>query len=376
MALAIGLMSLWYTNVLTKKLAEEERKKVKIYAEALKQLAQTDPNQNFDLSLALEIVSSNKTIPLILVDDKGNILSVSNIDSTKSKDREYLLEQLEKMKEKNEPIVVNLTTENTQGLEKDIVQYIYYSDSIILKSLSNFPFIQLTVFFLFILIAYYAFSSSRKAEQNQVWVGMSKETAHQLGTPISSILAWVELLKMKDVDKEIIEEIEKDMSRLETITDRFSKIGSTPKLQKENLSKVLYHSINYIKSRTSDKIKFNLHFKDDEDIVVPLNASLFEWVVENICKNAIDAMNGEGQIDIYLTDITQIVYIDFKDTGKGIPKAKYKTIFQPGYTTKERGWGLGLSLTKRIIESYHAGKIFVKSSEIKKGTTIRIALKK
>jgi signal transduction histidine kinase len=206
---------------------------------------------------------------------------------------------------------------------------------------------------------------------------MSKETAHQLGTPISSLLAWIELMKLKEnSDKELITEIEKDLARLETITDRFSKIGSTPILKSEKVAKVLMQSVDYIKSRSSDKIQFVLNFSENEEITAPLNVSLFEWVIENVCKNAIDAMDGAGKIEVSLTDMTQVVYIDIRDYGKGIPKSKYHTIFQPGYTTKQRGWGLGLSLSNRIIEVYHKGKIFVKSSEINKGTIIRIALKK
>jgi two-component sensor histidine kinase len=254
-------------------------------------------------------------------------------------------------------------------------QYLYYSKSIILIKLTYYPYVQLGVILLFILVSYFAFSYSRKAEQNQVWVGLSKETAHQLGTPISSLLAWLEMMKLKSPDKEMLAELEKDIMRLEKITGRFSKIGSKPLLRKENIQKIITTTINYLKSRSSDKITFKLDVPAEE-LNIPLNGSLFEWVIENVCKNAIDAVNGTGEITLSITDHTQVIYIDISDSGKGISKSKFKTIFKPGYTTKERGWGLGLSLTKRIIEEYHDGKIFVYESEIGKGTVIRIVLKK
>ena len=254
------------------------------------------------------------------------------------------------------------------------VQYIYYKDSILLTQLLYYPYIQLSIILIFILIAYYAFDSSRKSEQNQVWVGMSKETAHQLGTPISSLLAMIELLKLKNTEPQLIDEINKDVKRLEKITERFSKIGATPKLENNNITETLTNSINYIKTRSSKKIKFV--FDKTDEIIIPHNIPLFEWVIENLCKNSIDAMNGEGEIKITVTDNYQHIYIDICDTGKGVPKSKFKAVFNPGYTTKKRGWGLGLSLTKRIIENYHKGKIFIKSSEINKGTCFRIVLKK
>jgi signal transduction histidine kinase len=225
-------------------------------------------------------------------------------------------------------------------------------------------------------VAYLAFSSSRQAEQNQVWVGMSKETAHQLGTPISSLVAWIELLKMKNLDEKIISEVSKDIQRLETITERFSKIGSAPKLVPFSLIHVLNSSVDYIKSRTSDKVKFIFIDRTENQCVIPLNTSLFAWVIENLCKNAVDAMQGEGTITIEVNEFVDRAEIEMTDTGKGIPKSKFKTVFKPGYTTKKRGWGLGLSLAKRIIEQYHTGKIFVKDSELGKSTTFCILLKK
>jgi len=366
-ALIIGVLSLWYTNILVKKLSAEERKKVELWAKAMQELT-CNTNEFQDFGLAVEVMTTNETIPLIHVDENGKITNHRNLDSLKVENEGYLQERLLEMKKENEPIEIIVTDE--------IKQHLYYSDSVLIKRLYYFPFFQLIVFFLFILVAYFAFSSSRKAEQNQIWVGMSKETAHQLGTPISSLMAWLEILKTKNIDNESINELEKDVSRLEIITDRFSKIGSAPTLKKHNIVEVLQKSINYIKSRSPEKINFKIHSAESYEIFVPLNEQLFAWVVENISKNSIDAMNGTGNIDIIVSDHNQVVYVDFKDTGKGIQKSKYKTIFQPGYTTKERGWGLGLSLTKRIVEVYHSGKIFVKNSELNQGSTIRIALKK
>ncbi len=366
-ALIIGVLSLWYTNILVKKLSSEERKKAELWAKAMQELT-CNTNEFQDFGLAVEVMTTNETIPLIHVDENGKITNHRNLDSLKVENKGYLQKRLLEMKKENAPIEIIVTNE--------IKQYLYYSDSVLLKRLYYFPFFQLIVFFLFILVAYFAFSSSRKAEQNQIWVGMSKETAHQLGTPISSLMAWLEILKTKDIDNESINELEKDVARLEIITDRFSKIGSAPTLKKHNIVEVLQKSINYIKSRSPEKINFKIHSTENYEVFVPLNEQLFAWVVENISKNSIDAMNGTGNIDIIVSDHNQVVYVDFKDTGKGIQKSKYKTIFQPGYTTKERGWGLGLSLTKRIVEVYHSGKIFVKSSELNQGSTIRIALKK
>jgi signal transduction histidine kinase len=245
-----------------------------------------------------------------------------------------------------------------------------------LTQLFYFPIIQFGVIALFLFVSYLAFSTSRKAEQNQVWVGMSKETAHQLGTPTSSLMANMELLRLKNVDETLLSELEKDVQRLEKITDRFSKIGSAPKLQRENIIKVITDTISYVRARSSEKVIFETNFSENDQIFVPLNIHLFEWVIENLCKNAIDSMGGIGNISIHLDDRIQFLFIDISDTGKGIPKSKFKTIFQPGYTTKQRGWGLGLSLSERIIESYHRGRIFVNHSEVNKGTTMRIVLKK
>jgi len=366
-ALVIGIGSFVITNNLVKKLAIEERKKVELWALGTSQLSGIDTDER-DYSFIIEVIKNNETVPVILTDKNGNITSSRNLDPTKENDTNYLKRQLKIMKASNHPIEINL-------LEGD-KNYIYYKESTILTRLYYFPLIQFGVIAMFLLVSYLAFSSSRKAEQNQVWVGMSKETAHQLGTPTSSLMASVELLRLKNVDESLVDELEKDVKRLEKITDRFSKIGSTPKLKKINIVKVLFDSVQYIKSRSSEKIRFEYNFSENDQILVPLNIHLFEWVVENVCKNAIDSMGGSGRILITLDDRVQYLFIDFNDEGKGIPKSKYKTIFQPGFTTKERGWGLGLSLSERIIESYHNGKIFVNHSEINKGTSIRIVLKK
>ena len=255
-------------------------------------------------------------------------------------------------------------------------QLLYFNESDILRNLRIYPYIQLFIIVVFIVIAYFAFAATQRAEQNQVWVGMSKETAHQLGTPISSLMAWIEILKLQKVDEKLVQEFEKDTQRLEKITERFSKIGAKPELLQTNLIEVLHSTVTYLKSRSSSKIVFEIGFSETDLVPVPLNAALFSWVIENLCKNAIDAIDNHGTISIALKEKDDQVFVDVSDTGKGVQKSQFKTIFQPGYSTKKRGWGLGLSLAKRIIENYHNGKIFIKSSEIGKGTTFRIILKK
>lgn len=362
----IGAGSLYYTNRLVRELAREEQKKIRIFAKAIQQLADTSlTNQNWDFPL--QVIMNNTTIPLMWVDSDGKLLGARNLDSLKLDNGDYVRKQLNKMKREHKPIVIDLGN--------DIKQYYYYRNSILLTKLTYYPYIQLAVILLFILVSYFAFSEARKAEQNLVWVGLSKETAHQLGTPTSSLLAWVELLKQKSADKQLIRELHKDVTRLEKITERFSKIGSKPTLRKENIIGILRESVEYLKTRTSENIRFNIEYPYD-DIKIPVNTALFEWVVENVCKNAIDAMNGNGTVNVNVVDNTQIIYIDISDAGKGISKGKFKTIFKPGFTSKQRGWGLGLSVAKRIIEDYHDGKIFVYQSEPARGTTIRIVLKK
>ncbi len=364
-ALMIGTASLWYTNRLVQKLSEEERKKIELWAEATRRLADVS-ELNTDINFLSNVISNNTTIPVIWADDHFNPISSRNLDSLKSLNATFLHEQIIEMRAEHDPIEIHIGT---------IKQYILYRDSELLIRLRYYPYFQLAVIALFLVVSYLAFSSSRKAEQNQVWVGMAKETAHQLGTPLSSLVAWLEFLRLKGMSSDYTNEIEKDINRLQTITERFSKIGSAPSLSKVNVYEVLSHSVGYIQTRSSDKVIFDLANPATE-IWAPMNVPLFEWVIENILKNAIDAMSGNGKINVSITNQHQFVYIDICDTGKGIPKSSYKTIFKPGFTTKSRGWGLGLSLSKRIIEEYHDGQIFVKNSEMDKGTTFRIVLKK
>ena len=339
---------------------------MELWAEATRVLA--NKQSGGDLTFVLKVIIDNETVPVILADKEGNVLSFVNLDSARAEQPGWLAEQLEIMKEENEAIEV--------AIGDDYFQYIYFKSSTLLTQLKYFPYIQLGVISLFILVSYFAFSSSRKAEQNQVWMGLAKETAHQLGTPLSSIMAWLEVLRTKSVDEGTLEEFEKDVKRLETITERFSKIGSTPNLVPLSLNTILEEAVTYISNRVSKKVEFSMDFEETKDVLAPLNKSLFEWVIENLCKNAVDAMNGVGKIRIQVSDRTQFVYIDITDTGKGLAKSAFKRIFEPGFTTKRRGWGLGLSLCKRIIENYHGGKIFVKSSEINRGTTFRVVLRK
>lgn len=366
-AVIIGVGSLLYTNRLVKDLAFQEKETIELWAEATKVLISSGSN-DADLSFPLKVIQNNTKIPVILTDGEGQIITWRNLDSAKvANNPQYLFKQLEIMKEENDSLFINLG--NGEG------NIIFYGDSLVLKRLLYFPLVQLGVIILFILVSYFAFSSSRKAEQNKVWVGLSKETAHQLGTPTSSLNGWVEILKQGLHDENTINEFAKDVKRLEKITERFSKIGSRPVLELTDINSVLKSSIEYLTTRSSDKIHYKLNIPPGE-LFIPLNEALFEWVIENVCKNAIDAIGGKGDISIDLHDNTQILYIDIKDKGRGIPKAKFKTIFKPGYTTKQTGWGLGLSLSKRIIEYYHEGKIFVLNSDPGAGTTIRIVMKK
>ena len=364
-AMGIAVFSLWYTHRLAQKLAHEEEKKVMLWANATKALLKTEGDFNF----LLDIVKDNETIPVILVDDEGKFVSNRNLDSARANDQKYLSEQLEIMKTQHEPIKILYDEKNNR------YNYLYYKNSVILTQLKRYPYYQLSIIGVFILVSYFAFSSSRKAEQNQVWVGMSKETAHQLGTPISSLNGWIGLIRdsEKREQEEYLNDLQNDVKRLELITERFSKIGSAPELKSEKVGEVLADSIRYLNSRTSDKVEFILE-NEDEETTALMNIPLFEWVVENLCKNAIDAMTGVGKITMQIHSEAEKVLIDITDTGKGIAPSKFKTVFKPGFTTKKRGWGLGLSLAKRIIEEYHQGKIFVKDSS-EKGTTFRIELK-
>lgn len=318
-------------------------------------------------SFISEIVLNSASVPVILTDKtKNKVLAFGNLDSLKMKDTLFVRSTLKEMTFKKEPIKLDLS--------KGVINYIFYKDSKLLTQIKYYPYIQFGIIALFLIIAYSLFSNARRAEQNQVWVGMSKETAHQLGTPLSSLMAWIEMLRLKEVDPSLIAEMEKDVNRLNTITERFSKIGSAPQLDLENIYEVMDNAITYLEKRVSSKVKFTYNF-NNLAYNVPVNIPLFQWVIENLIKNAVDAMSGVGELKIEITQEPELVYIDITDSGKGIPNSKLKTVFEPGFTTKQRGWGLGLSLAKRIIEEYHGGKIFVKWSEPNVGTTFRIVLK-
>jgi signal transduction histidine kinase len=368
LAVVIGIGAFLYTNWLVKNMAKEERKSVELWAEATQKLASSPINSNQDITFLNDILIRNTTIPIITTDTLDQIIDFRNISFAEKNKDNVLLRKLHKMKEDNEPITISIS--ETQK------QYLYYGDSILIENLKFYPIAQFGVIFLFILVAYLAFNSSRNAEQNQVWVGMSKETAHQLGTPISSLMAWVELLKMQNIDENLIQEFEKDTERLQKITERFSKIGSIPELVPTDVAETIRSTVEYLKTRSSGKVKFILDFDPDKNYEVPLNSSLFSWVIENLCKNAIDAMNNAGTIQVSISEKVDQLFIEVSDTGKGISKAYFKSVFEPGFTTKKRGWGLGLSLAKRIVENYHKGKIFLKQSEINRGTTFKIVLNK
>lgn len=360
MSLLLVCAFLYISDKLVQDLSEEERNKMEIWAEATR-LAASDVNT--DLGLILKILRSNSSIPVIIVDEGEHILHSANIAN---QDNEYLLKKFQTFKEKGNLIEI--------PIDKDVKQYLYYDDSILLKYLALFPYVQLGVMILFILIAYIALMNSKRAEQNQVWVGLSKETAHQLGTPISSLMAWLEVLQMNETDKNLLADMTKDVKRLSVIAERFSKIGSTPELTPENLAEVVHSSGEYMRRRVSNRVDFKIDINVQE-AMVNMCVPLMEWVVENLCKNAIDAMEGEGKLSLSLLQDEDMCYIDVTDTGKGIARKNFKTVFRPGYTTKKRGWGLGLALVKRIVEEYHGGRVYVKESEVGKGTTFRVELR-
>ena len=357
--------SLWVSNNLVKKLELAERNKMEIWAAATSELASGDDYSNIDLILT--IIQSNTTIPVI-VTDHNEIIQYSNITINSADTSHYLTRKLESMQRNGSTIDIDLGNGEKQTL--------YYEDSVLLKQLSYYPYIQLLVMILFALIAYIGLVSVKRAEQNKVWVGLSKETAHQLGTPISSLMAWIEFLKLNDnIDPSIVTDMDKDVKRLSTIAERFSKIGSIPDKELIYINELLEESCNYMSTRISSRVKLNLNLPQDAEGSM-LCRSLIEWVIENLCKNAVDAMEGEGRIDVTLSTDNKHIYIDVSDTGKGIARSEFENIFKPGYTSKKRGWGLGLTLAKRIIEEYHNGRIYIKESEIGVGTTFRIELPK
>ncbi len=363
-AAIIVLFSMYYSNRLANDMAQEERRRIELWAEATR--LQFIVNDNDGLAFISRVIQENTSIPVIVADAQDDIFSSRNVEIPAENSEEILRKKINEWKKIRKPIEISL--------DEDTIYYFYYDDSILLKRLAYYPYVQWSVIAIFFTILFLVFSNAKKSEQDRVWVGLSKETAHQLGTPISSLLAWVEILKSQNIEPALIPEMEKDVNRLRTIAERFSKIGSKPEMEEVSLNKVLDNALAYMQKRTSSKVHISCIYKVPEEIYLSLNIPLFEWVIENLCKNAIDAMEGEGEININVAGNNKRVYIDVQDTGKGIPKSRYKTIFNPGYTTKKRGWGLGLSLVKRIIEEYHGGKIFVKKSEINKGTTFRIIL--
>lgn len=365
-AILTGMSSLIYTNNLVKRLKTGERKNIELWAEATRLISISDSTQNVDFLFS--IIDNNNTVPVILTDESDAIISAKNFNPERINDPVYLERILLRIKEKNNPIVINL--------ERGHYNLIYFKDSIILTMLMYYPYIQLGIILLFIMVSYLAFSTSRKADQNQVWVSMSKETAHQLGTPTSSLAGWIEILQQKHPEISIAQELAQDVERLEKVTERFSRIGSKPVLSVENIVTIVSRTIGYLKSRSSSKVRFISDYDIGMEILVPLNPALFEWVIENVAKNAIDAMEGAGEITVHITETEKNTIIDISDTGKGIPKTAFKKVFSAGFSTKQRGWGLGLSLARRIIEDYHNGKIFVRYSEPGRGSCIRIIMNK
>jgi two-component system, sporulation sensor kinase D len=361
----IVTLILWNTYTFFQKFKYEERVRMEILAEAQKELS----NANLDSNITLpdKIITTNNSIPLILVDDKGEIIYANNLDSIKSLDPTFLKKQLAIMKAQNQPIEIIYDGENKQ--------FIYYKNSDLLNKLTYYPLALILILVLFLAVIYFFYSSNKAAETNKLWTGMAKETAHQIGTPLSSLLGWIEILKMEKVDETYIHEIEKDVHRLNTIANRFSKIGSKPALKKENIVAITKQAFDYLESRSSKQISFSFSSSDDETYA-KLNIELFGWVIENLIKNAIDAMLGKGELILVIEETPKKVKITVSDSGKGIPKKLFKHIFKPGFTTKKRGWGLGLSLSKRIVSDYHNGKVFVKKSELEKGSTFEILLDK
>lgn len=368
MAVVLSVASLVVSHFLVRDLKTEEQRKMEIWAEAMRSLNNAD--ETTDLTLVWTVLNSNNTIPVIVLDSDGVVQDYRNIElgSAESLDMTNVItEKARAMQRAGRVIHVYLS--QTDYME------ICYDDSLILRRLAWWPYVQLGVVLIFVVVAIFALLSSKKAEQNKVWVGLSKETAHQLGTPISSLMAWNEVLRETYPDDELLPEMAKDVQRLQRIAERFSKIGSQPEPKPENLNEVVGQVVQYISRRASNRVSMTCSLPDNA-IIVPMSAPLFEWVIENLCKNAIDAMEGSGSINIVAKEEPYCVAVEVTDTGKGIPKNRFNTVFTPGFTTKKRGWGLGLSLAKRIVEEYHNGRIYVKNSEIGKGTTFRVELKK
>ena len=367
-AVIIAVASLLVSHYLVRDLSIEERNKMGVWAEAMRSLNNAD--ETTDLNLVLTVIDENNTIPVVVTDKAGHVQTFRNVEIKAADTLAYLSSLAEKMKDDNRFIRIELD-DSTNADYIDVC----YDESVMIKRLNVYPYVSLGVVMIFVVVAIFALLTSKRAEQNKVWVGLSKETAHQLGTPISSLMAWTEILKENYPDDELIPEMDKDVKRLQLIAERFSKIGSLPEPVPTSLNGVMQHVVEYMDRRTSQQVKMICHMPPD-DIIVKINASLFDWVIENLCKNAVDAMGGSGTITIDMTETPDRVAIEVADTGKGIKKKDIDNVFKPGFTTKKRGWGLGLSLAKRIVEEYHRGKIYVKQSEVGKGTTFRIELKK
>jgi len=363
-AVVIAVASLAVSHLLVKDLEREERNKMEVWAQAMQTLQEAD--ETTDLALVLSVIQGNKTIPVIVLDSDEQVMDYRNVDIRDKDSARYVADYGHRMYKAGHFIQIGDSVD---------YQLVCYDESTLLKRLSQYPYWQLGIVMIFVVVAIFALLSSKRAEQNKVWVGLSKETAHQLGTPISSLMAWVEILKENYPDDELIPEMNKDVKRLELIAERFSKIGSLPEPVDASMNEVLAHVIDYMDRRTSKKVEI-ISKLPEENVVVKMNASLFEWVIENLCKNAVDAMEGRGRIVLSLFDEGSKVVIEVADNGKGIRKKDLKSVFTPGFTTKKRGWGLGLSLAKRIVEEYHKGRIYVKSSEVGVGTTFRIEMPK
>ena len=363
-AIVIAVASLVVSHLLVKDLQREERNKMEVWAQAMQTLQEAD--ETTDLALVLSVIQGNKTIPVIVLDSDEQVMDYRNVNIRKKDSARYVADYGRRMYKAGHYIQIGDSVD---------YQLVCYDESTLLKRLSQYPYWQLGIVMIFVVVAIFALLSSKRAEQNKVWVGLSKETAHQLGTPISSLMAWVEILKENYPDDDLIPEMNKDVKRLELIAERFSKIGSLPEPVEASMNEVLAHVIDYMDRRTSKKVEI-ISELPAENVVVKMNASLFEWVIENLCKNAVDAMEGQGRIVLSLHEEDSKVAIEVTDNGKGIRKKDLKNVFTPGFTTKKRGWGLGLSLAKRIVEEYHKGRIYVKSSEVGVGTTFRIEMPK
>lgn len=374
-AVIIAVASLVVSHLLIRDLAKEEHNKMAVWAEAMRTLNNAD--ENTDINLVLKVINGNNTIPVIVLDSNGDVQAYRNIDLKSCKTEADSVQRVEELGKEmlleRQVIRITLNEDADSVTRSDDYINVCYADSVMLRRLASYPYIQLGVVMIFVVIAIFALLTSKRAEQNKVWVGLSKETAHQLGTPISSLMAWTEILKETYPNDALIPEMDKDVKRLQLIADRFSKIGSLPEPVDTNLKDIMQHVVDYMDRRTSRKVQMICRFPA-EDVIVRINASLFEWVIENLCKNAVDAMEGAGTITLTILKEGARAVVEVADTGKGIRKKDIGNVFKPGFTTKKRGWGLGLSLAKRIVEEYHHGKIYVKKSELGVGTTFRIEL--